>query len=468
MSRIGIVILVSSFVVLFIGSAYAQVPMIAFLSDRSGDLEIYLLFNNGDVEQLTKNKARTTDFDWSPDGQTIAFTSNIRGGESFEIYTIDVEEKKQTDLMQGKFGGIWQLPRWSPTGEKRLLVESLGGLPNALHWDVGLLDFEEDEVIIFNVANAAGEGEGQDREASWSPDGTKIAFHGGRVAWPRGAFDIVIADMTTKKPGVDQVLLTKHDAGDQRARWSTDGTKILFESNRDGDWEIFVMEADGENIKQLTDNDETDRNAEWSRNSIVFETKRDGNWEIYGMGLDGNNQTNLTNDPGKDAYPRLSPNGQKVLFESRRDKNTELYLMDTDGGAVKNLTNNDEKDFFGRWNPVYFLHSVEPQDKHFTTLGAIKHTSLMQNFPNPFNPETWIPYYLAEVATVTVRIYTTKGELIRSLDVGRQAAGPYMNRKRAAYWDGKDDTGQAVASGVYFYQLLADNFSETRRMVVMK
>ena len=468
MLRKGIVILVGSFVLLYIGSTYAQVPMAAFLSNRSGDLEIYLLFNNGDVEQITKNKARTTDFDWSPDGETIAFTSNIRGGESFEIYTIDVETKKQTDLMQGKFGGIWQLPRWSPIGEKRLLVESLGGLPNALHWDVGMLDFEEDEVVIFNVANAAGEGEGQDREASWSPDGTKIAFHGGRVAWPRGAFDIVIADMTTKKPGIDQVLLTEHEAGDQRARWSPDGAKILFESNRDGDWEIFVMDADGENLKQLTDNDETDRNAEWSKSTIVFESKRDGNWEIYGMALDGNNQNNLTNDAGKDAYPRLSPNGQKILFESRRDKNTELYLMDTDGGAVKNLTNNPEKDFFGRWNPVYFLQSVEPQDKFFTTLGDIKRTSLMQNFPNPFNPETWIPYYLADAATVTVRIYNVKGELVRVINVGRQLAGLYTNRQRAAYWDGKDSTGESAASGIYFYQLLADDFSETRRMVVMK
>ena len=468
MLRKGIVILVGSFVLLYIGSTYAQVPMIAFLSDRSGDQEIYLMFSNGDVEQLTKAKARTTDFDWSPDGETIAFTSNIRGGESFEIYMIDVENKDQTDLMQGKLGGIWQLPRWSPTGEKRLLVESLGGLPNALHWDVGMLDFEKDDLIVFNVANAAGEGEGQDREASWSPDGTKIAFHGGRVAWPRGAFDIVIADMTTKKPGVDQVLLTEHEAGDQRARWSPDGAKILFESNRDGDWEIFVMDADGENLKQLTENDETDRNAEWSKSTIVFESKRDGNWEIYGMALDGNNQNNLTNDAGKDAYPRLSPNGQKVLFESRRDKNTELYLMDTDGGAVKNLTNNPEKDYFGRWNPVYFLRSVEPQDKHFTTLGAIKRTSLMQNFPNPFNPETWIPYSLAEAANVTVRVYNIKGELIRSLNVGMQSAGLYANRQRAAYWDGKDNTGQPVASGIYFYQLLADDFSETRRMVVMK
>ena len=92
----------------------------------------------------------------------------------------------------------------------------------------------------------------------------------------------------------------------------------------------------------------------------------------------------------------------------------------------------------------------------------------MQNFPNPFNPETWIPYYLANPATVTVRIYSVDGNLIRSIDVGKRGAGAYTSRQRAVYWDGKDDTGDSVASGVYFYQLLADDFSETRRMVVIK
>ena len=146
----------------------------------------------------------------------------------------------------------------------------------------------------------------------------------------------------------------------------------------------------------------------------------------------------------------------------------EIYLVFADGAGLKNLTNDPENDSDARWNPQYELRSVEPQSKYFTTLGDIKRTSLMQNFPNPFNPETWIPYYLADTATVTVRIYNVTGELIRSIDVGKQAAGAYTSRQRAAYWDGKDDAGQSVASGIYFYQLLADDFSETRRMVVMK
>ena len=143
-------------------------------------------------------------------------------------------------------------------------------------------------------------------------------------------------------------------------------------------------------------------------------------------------------------------------------------MMLADGTGLKNLSNDPGNDSDARWNPQFELRAVEPQQKFFTTLANIKRTSLMQNFPNPFNPETWIPYYLAEDASVTVRIYNVKGELIRSINVGKQTAGAYTSQQRAAYWDGTDDTGQSVASGVYFYQLLVDDFSETRRMVVMK
>ena len=98
--------------------------------------------------------------------------------------------------------------------------------------------------------------------------------------------------------------------------------------------------------------------------------------------------------------------------------------MLADGTGMKNLTNRSRvMTADARWNPQFELRSVELQSKYFTTLGDIKRTSLMQNFPNPFNPETWIPYYLADAATVTVRIYNVKGELIRSIDVGKQTGG---------------------------------------------
>ena len=112
--------------------------------------------------------------------------------------------------------------------------------------------------------------------------------------------------------------------------------------------------------------------------------------------------------------------------------------------------------------------SVEPSILMTTTLGHVKQSALFQNFPNPFNPETWIPYTLAHDTSVTIGIYDVRGQLVRQMGIGRQPAGSYLNRETSAYWDGKDQFGEAVSSGVYFYTLKADPFQATRRMVILK
>ena len=97
-----------------------------------------------------------------------------------------------------------------------------------------------------------------------------------------------------------------------------------------------------------------------------------------------------------------------------------------------------------------------------------KETSLLPNYPNPFNPETWIPYQLAEPADVTVSIYSVNGKLIQRLTLGHQPVGVYKSRSRAAYWDGRNALGEPVASGVYFYTLTAGNLTATRKMLIRK
>ena len=97
-----------------------------------------------------------------------------------------------------------------------------------------------------------------------------------------------------------------------------------------------------------------------------------------------------------------------------------------------------------------------------------KETVLLANYPNPFNPETWIPYQLARPAEVTVSIYAADGKLIRTLALGRLPAGIYQSRSRAAYWDGRNAQGEPVASGVYFYTLQAGEFTATKKMVIRK
>ena len=95
-------------------------------------------------------------------------------------------------------------------------------------------------------------------------------------------------------------------------------------------------------------------------------------------------------------------------------------------------------------------------------------TELLINYPNPFNPETWIPYRLAEDAFVTLTIYDLNGRIIRTLDVGHRIASAYESRSKAIHWDGRNDVGESVASGIYFYTLTAGDYSATRRMVIVK
>ena len=95
-------------------------------------------------------------------------------------------------------------------------------------------------------------------------------------------------------------------------------------------------------------------------------------------------------------------------------------------------------------------------------------TVLLPNYPNPFNPETWIPYRLAHAADVTLTIYDTEGAPVRQFDLGYQSAGTYTNKTKAAYWDGRLETGEPVASGVYFYSLSAGDYSATRKMLILK
>ena len=95
-------------------------------------------------------------------------------------------------------------------------------------------------------------------------------------------------------------------------------------------------------------------------------------------------------------------------------------------------------------------------------------TVLLPNYPNPFNPETWIPYQLAKPADVNVSIYAADGKLVRTLALGHKQAGIYHDKARAAYWDGKNRQGEPVASGIYFYTLKAGDFIATQKMLIQK
>ena len=139
---------------------------------------------------------------------------------------------------------------------------------------------------------------------------------------------------------------------------------------------------------------------------------------------------------------------------------------------LEGLTSSDVRQMLTQARPIArtdptYLDSVKILAQLLAHL-LPKETALLPNYPNPFNPETWIPYQLAEPADVTVYIHSMNGVLVRTLKLGYQSAGMYQNQNRAAYWDGRNEHGEPVASGVYFYTLTTGKFTATRKMLIRK
>jgi Tol biopolymer transport system component len=145
-------------------------------------------------------------------------------------------------------------------------------------------------------------------------------------------------------------------------------------SDRDGNWEIYVMDADGKNSRNLTNNPRHDENPSWSPNGkrIAFMSDRDGNWEIYVMNADGGRQRNCTKDIHGDD-PSWSPDGKRIAFVSERDGNKEIYVINADGRRdPRRLTNNPHDDTDPAWYDPAFAFAVASARKKITIWGWLK------------------------------------------------------------------------------------------------
>ena len=189
---------------------------------------------------------------------------------------------------------------------------------------------------------------------TWSPDGSRIAFDSER----QGNFEIFVM----KADGSNGARLTDNAAEDWTPAWSPDGSRIAFSSDReDGDYDIYVMNVDGSNVTKLTDDSAGEWSPAWSPDGsrIAFFHGQPGNAEIYVMNADGTGVVNLTNFPGGgDSHPTWSPDGSKIAFASWRrqripgDSPRDIYVMNADGSGVVRITASDRyRDVVPAWRP---------------------------------------------------------------------------------------------------------------------
>lgn len=239
-------------------------------------------------------------------------------------------------------------PDVSPDGSKIVFVRTDNVVTGQKH--IYVKDMNPVFVDGTDVVQLTFEGE-DNEDPVWMPDGARIVFASNRDAH----FDLYV--MNADGSGVER-LTNEPGTFDGYAAVSPDGTKIAFTSHRDGNLEIYVLGKQGNgpkpNFKQLTrltDHAASDHHPTWSADGskIAFVSDRDGNPEIYSMNADGTGVVRLTFNAADDSDPAWSPGGSRIAFHSNRDGNYELYAMNVDGSNVTRLTNNGLSDVNAAW-----------------------------------------------------------------------------------------------------------------------
>jgi Tol biopolymer transport system component len=282
---------------------------IAFASARSGVYNIYTMLDDGsDVQQLTSDA--DPDFSllpaWSPDGSKIAFSSTRdRSSTGLDIWVMDADGSNQERLTEAP--GQNGRAAWSPDGSKiayASIVDVTSGESTVQVGEIWVMNADGSSPTAITSDGAFA------NSPSWSPDGSKIVFQSNRD----GTDQIYV--MNADGSGITR--LTNGEWGDQAPAWSPDGSKIAFQSTRDApdpnnaatsDIEVYVMNADGSSPTRLTTNSVFDGNVSWSAsgNKLVFDTRRDGNEEVYTMNRDGSDPVNVTNNAAEDGFARFQP-----------------------------------------------------------------------------------------------------------------------------------------------------------------
>jgi Tol biopolymer transport system component len=336
--------------------AHSPAGLVVFYSERDGDADIYLMNPDGSQPRpITDNQADDTSPCWSPDGKYIAFASDRDDPNPHacfpncndNLYVMNADGSDQRRLTDLP-GAEWHAS-WSPDGTALLFTAGDIGYTSMGIYRLNLENGEVQPLLVDGFENDA---------ADWSPDGTQIAFSSDR----EGSRDIFVmhADGTQLRKVVDTGL------NDYFPDWSPHGTQLAFfaldlPSTRQ---DIFTVNLDGSSLQNLTNTPNVvDEDPKWSPDGsqIIFQTDRDRNFEIYVMNADGSQPQNLTNHRGRDYWPEWWDAAaaaesalhaqDKIAFVSTRDGNGEIYVMNADGCHPQRLTDWHQWDGFPDWSP---------------------------------------------------------------------------------------------------------------------
>lgn len=289
----------------------------------------------------------------TPRPQWIAFESKRGENKDYEIVVVKPDGSRQANFTNSWADDV--APAWAPTGRHIAFVSFRDTV--AGKWGMGKGAIY---VKAFDLQSGQG-GEvwrvtddgGSEGWPTWSPDGQRIAFQSDRS----GNWDIWISNVD----GTGLAQLTRHPAEDRFADWSPDGKKIAFTSKRSGNEEVWVVDVqaaleggDDSGAINLTNCPAADRYPFWSPNGkqLTFNTKRDGNFEVYVMNADGSKPRNVSRSPGStEGLADWSPDGKRLVFYSNRGGNKEVYVLDLASLAWTNISNHPASDEFCAWSP---------------------------------------------------------------------------------------------------------------------
>jgi len=361
---------------------------IAFIEPTQNGDKIYLIdsLGAGDVTEVQLEARGIADLAWGSKGNVIAFSATPKGSgyKDHEILTYDLNTKTLVNLTNSP--GDDSQPAWATAGDKLVFQSSRYGNPD-------IFVMQSDGSLQTRLTNH----DESDVEPTWSSDGRHIAFSSNR----EGYYDLFL--MTDS--GADQKPLAVFEADDRQPRWaippapvldelafaarftqseffsiysasaseteivsgensdetmpdwSPDGTRLAFASNRSGNYEIYITNADGSGEPlQVTNQPGSDMNPDWSPDGsqIAFESKRDtGNWDIWIVKSDGSEPRNITaNLIGDQGNPAWSPDGRQIAFSSNIDSDFDIYLINADGsGGLEQLTSLQGNEFYPSWSP---------------------------------------------------------------------------------------------------------------------